>query len=613
MKPIAFRLFSPAWLACLLALLPVARAQSDTPPATPAPEAAAPVSAPPPPAAPAAEPTSADQPTAPVGVDSAPAPEPALRELGTEVESAAVPPAAPAKAATPRAPRVRVRHDGPPFGSHTVGKGATQSEAVSILGDSKVDGQVRGEAVSILGSTTVNGRVEGAAVSIMGTTTVNGSVGGEAVAVFGDIVLGPGATIDGEAVAVFGRVIRADDATVHGGVTEVGGLGHFGDFGWLRAWASQCLFWGRPLWIGPGLGWAWAVAGGFVLFYMLLALLFPQGVERCAELLETRPGNTILAALLTALLTPVVVILLAITGVGLALVPFLLAGLFLGSMFGKAVMLAWFGRRITPLLPEGRWRHVVVAVCLGGILVALLYLIPFLGLLLWKFFGVLGLGAVIYALILATRRERAAAAPVAAPGVPPAAASTFAVPAMSAPVAASGVMAVASAPAANLGAVEAGPAAAFAAVPPPVPVTPAVLPDLVSAATLPRAGFWLRLAAGLLDFILVGLAAGFLGSMLFRNDGPGFTLLAYATYSAVMWKQKGTTIGGIICGIKVVRLDDRPIDWSMAVVRALSAFLSFFAAGIGFIWVAFDDQKQSWHDRIAGTTIVRVPKGTSLL
>jgi len=29
--------------------------------------------------------------------------------------------------------------------------------------------------------------------------------------------------------------------------------------------------------------------------------------------------------------------------------------------------------------------------------------------------------------------------------------------------------------------------------------------------------------------------------------------------------------------------------------------------------VAFDDDRQSWHDKIAGTTIVKVPKGTSLL
>jgi uncharacterized RDD family membrane protein YckC len=43
-------------------------------------------------------------------------------------------------------------------------------------------------------------------------------------------------------------------------------------------------------------------------------------------------------------------------------------------------------------------------------------------------------------------------------------------------------------------------------------------------------------------------------------------------------------------------------------VRALSCFLF-----VGLLWVAFDDEKQSWHDKIAGTTVVIVPKGVALI
>ncbi|MFZ8458448.1 RDD family protein, partial [Staphylococcus aureus] len=73
------------------------------------------------------------------------------------------------------------------------------------------------------------------------------------------------------------------------------------------------------------------------------------------------------------------------------------------------------------------------------------------------------------------------------------------------------------------------------------------------------------------------------------------------------------TVGGIICGIQVVRLDGRPIDWATAVVRALSCFLSLAAAGLGFVWIAIDSDRQSWHDKIAGTVVVRLPKGASLI
>ena len=140
-------------------------------------------------------------------------------------------------------------------------------------------------------------------------------------------------------------------------------------------------------------------------------------------------------------------------------------------------------------------------------------------------------------------------------------------------------------------------------------------PPVISAATLPRVGFWLRLAASVLDLILIGIATG-MSQGLFRvfNFHPGGAFPFWiAVYCVIMWATKGTTIGGIICGLKVVRLDDRPVDWGVAIVRGLSAFLSLAVAGIGFIWVAFDDDKQSWHDKIAGTTIVKVPKGTALI
>ena len=150
-------------------------------------------------------------------------------------------------------------------------------------------------------------------------------------------------------------------------------------------------------------------------------------------------------------------------------------------------------------------------------------------------------------------------------------------------------------------------------VPPPAPM-PYAPPVMISAATLPRAGFWIRVAAAFLDFLLIAVTTTMLHEMLrLRIEGPGLLFFGLAAYSAAMWKSRGTTIGGIICGLKVVRTDDRPIDWTIAIVRALSAFLSFAVAGLGFIWVAFDDEKQSWHDKIAGTTIVKVPKGISLL
>ena len=49
--------------------------------------------------------------------------------------------------------------------------------------------------------------------------------------------------------------------------------------------------------------------------------------------------------------------------------------------------------------------------------------------------------------------------------------------------------------------------------------------------------------------------------------------LAIALYAAVMWKLKGSTIGGIVFGLQVARLDDRPVEWETAIVRALGLVL----------------------------------------
>lgn len=469
----------------------------------------------------------------------------------------------------------RRRHnDGPPFGNHTIASGTRISEAVSVFGNTTIDGTVEGEAVSVFGNTTVNGSVGGEAVAVFGTNRINGHVSGEVVAVFGDVVLGPKAEVDGDINVVFGQLDRDPGAQVHGSVNEVGGE-HFGSFIWLRAYITKCLMWGRLLWIGPNLGWVWIVAAGFLFFYSLLALLFPRGIERCVETLEERPGGTVLAAFLTMLLTPILIVLLAITGIGVALIPFVSLGLFIGTLFGKACIHAWLGRRLTKLFTGNVPATPVIAVLIGGAFLALLYMIPILGMLLWKLFGALGLGMVVYRLVLLSQREKRAVVPVGA------------------------------------GVAAAGMPAAGIAGDPSIPPVAAVGLTPISAVTLPRAGFWIRIAAALLDAVLLGIVIGTL-SNIWRGFGNAFPVW-YAIYCTVMWATKGTTIGGIICGLKVVRLDDRPVDWSVAIVRTLGGFLSLCVAGLGFIWVSFDNEKQSWHDKIAGTTIVCVPKGTPLL
>jgi uncharacterized RDD family membrane protein YckC len=137
------------------------------------------------------------------------------------------------------------------------------------------------------------------------------------------------------------------------------------------------------------------------------------------------------------------------------------------------------------------------------------------------------------------------------------------------------------------------------------PVAEALPPPLaaVADAGLPRAGFWIRMVALLIDAILVGIV----------TQMHHLFLPALALYGAVLWKLRGATIGGIIFGLKVVRSDGNPSDWVTMFVRALACFFSLIVVGLGFFWIAFDPEKQAWHDKIAGTVVVRLPKGVSLV
>ena len=263
---------------------------------------------------------------------------------------------------------------------------------------------------------------------------------------------------------------------------------------------------------------------------------------------------------------------------------------------GKAAFLAWVGRRFAKLLGIS---YTAVAVLLGGLLVVVLYTLPVIGLLVWMMGSTLGLGMAVYTAMLTMRRDRGVRS-----------ASTD--PRISSPSLFPAVRHSVQPRRRPLRFHFLQPPGARHLRPPPLPTGEATraIPPLpvmpLSTAGLPRAGFWIRIGASLLDTILVGVACG----LLHLDD---LFLLLLTTYSIVMWAKKGTTVGGIICGLKVVRIDDRPLDWTVAVVRALGAFLSFFVAGLGFIWVAFDDDKQSWHDKIAGTTVVKIPKGVSLV
>jgi uncharacterized RDD family membrane protein YckC len=486
------------------------------------------------------------------------------------------------------------------FGEDAVLKAGETAEAVVVIG----------------GNARVDGDVNAAVVAVMGDIELNGEVHDAVVAVLGNIKLGPGAKVHGDAVSVGGRIEAAPDAVISGHTQAV--PFHFGGLppAWLKEYVVHGVFKLRPL--PHQVGWAWAVAGIFIFFYFLVAAIFPRPVQACVEELSRRPATTFLMGFLTKLLLPLLIVVLAVTGIGIIVVPFILAVLFLAGIVGKVALLEWIGMRLGSHFGEV-FTKPLLAFFVGAIVLLVLYMIPILGLLTLFITSVWALGCAITAMFGGIRRESPQPAPpltttpnegqamalVAA--TPPYVSSTRPVAATPGPIGPIGFAGMAAGAATAPAVPHSAPAAAASTGQPELVGAAALNPPMLpEALSYPRAGFWERLGAGFLDIILVSIASSLVG-------GTPWGFLVALAYFAGMWAWKGTTVGGIVLGLKVVRADGQQVTFAVALVRGLAAAFSIVVLFLGFLWIAWDPEKQGWHDRIAGTVVIRLPRGTALL
>ncbi|MDO3377449.1 RDD family protein [Geoalkalibacter halelectricus] len=140
----------------------------------------------------------------------------------------------------------------------------------------------------------------------------------------------------------------------------------------------------------------------------------------------------------------------------------------------------------------------------------------------------------------------------------------------------------------------------------------------------PKAGFWMRAVAALIDVSLVSLVqtvlGGFLGWAARAVLGPGtetthLLILTLALFNFVLWQTYkifftgycGQTPGKMALRIQVVRQDGAPVGFPRAFARELvGKFISGLLLGLGFLMVAFDAQKQGLHDRLAATYVIKL-------
>ena len=141
-------------------------------------------------------------------------------------------------------------------------------------------------------------------------------------------------------------------------------------------------------------------------------------------------------------------------------------------------------------------------------------------------------------------------------------------------------------------------------------------PNLIPAPLLNRA------AAFVLDTVLLMVMTYFLGNIatLLTNAANNpqaigqmlllwmlFSTIAYIGYHGYSFTQgQGQTIGKRMMGVRVVKINGKPLGWGDAFLRCwIGYLLSAAPLGLGFVWAIVDENKRGWHDLIADTQVVQ--------
>jgi uncharacterized RDD family membrane protein YckC len=134
------------------------------------------------------------------------------------------------------------------------------------------------------------------------------------------------------------------------------------------------------------------------------------------------------------------------------------------------------------------------------------------------------------------------------------------------------------------------------------PVTP---PVGASGPSGPRASFWQRLGSVLIDGIILAIAFGILFAVL---KWAGYFLGLAVTIGYFIYFEggpSGQTLGKKALNIRVVDYaTGGPLGYGKAFLRYIGRIASQVVCYLGYLWMIWDKEKQTWHDKIAGTVVV---------
>jgi uncharacterized RDD family membrane protein YckC len=122
----------------------------------------------------------------------------------------------------------------------------------------------------------------------------------------------------------------------------------------------------------------------------------------------------------------------------------------------------------------------------------------------------------------------------------------------------------------------------------------------------PRAGFWIRFGAAFIDGILLGVVQTILRAAMNNATAQALTLAIGIAYFGILeGGTSGQTLGKKAAGIRVIDFaGGGPIGVGRAIGRYFARWLSGLAIGLGYLWMLWDKEKQTWHDKLTNSIVV---------
>jgi uncharacterized RDD family membrane protein YckC len=128
----------------------------------------------------------------------------------------------------------------------------------------------------------------------------------------------------------------------------------------------------------------------------------------------------------------------------------------------------------------------------------------------------------------------------------------------------------------------------------------------------PRAGFWIRFGALILDGLIIGIPSLIL-IVIAAQISTGLAVLFYVLYFVAYIAYPiyfeggptGATPGKRICGIRVIDMrTGGPIGYGRAFIRWIMKIVSGIPLYLGYFWMLWDKEKQTWHDKVSDSVVV---------